>query len=64
MRITYRHKNVKDYWRERWENIPSDKAMENVNVYPLEIFRTIIKEKGLRILEAGCGASENFALLS
>ena len=32
-----------------------DKAMENVNVYPLKYSELIIKEKGLRILEAGYG---------
>lgn len=56
MRITYRLKNVKEYWKERWESIPSDKAMKNVNVYPLKYSELIIKEKASRILEAGCGA--------
>ena len=56
MRITYRFKDVKEYWKERWDKIPSDQAMDNINVYPLKYSRLIIKDKDSKILEAGCGA--------
>ena len=56
MRITYRSKNVRDYWADRWENIPADSPMSNADVYPLKYSELTIKEKEGRILEAGCGA--------
>ena len=56
MRITYRFKNNKDYWSDRWENISIDSSMENLNVYPLKFSEAVIKNKDGFILEAGCGA--------
>lgn len=56
MRITYRSKNVRDYWAARWGDIPADTPMNNVDVYPLKYSEMTIKEKEGRILEAGCGA--------
>lgn len=56
MRITYRERNVKDYWTSRWADIPADQPMENINVYPLKYAEMTIKERDGRILEAGCGA--------
>ena len=35
---------------------PSDKPMDNTNVYPLKYAEMIIKDKSKKILEAGCGA--------
>ena len=54
MRITYRKTKNKDYWNERWENIPIDKPMTNTDAYPLKYSQMIIKNDG-KILEAGCG---------
>jgi SAM-dependent methyltransferase len=56
MRITYRRANNKDYWTKRWDDIPADAPMENLNVYPLRYAEMTIKEKTGKILEAGCGA--------
>ena len=57
MRITYRHKNNKNYWQKRWEDIPADEPMQNKNVYPLKYaISTIGLDKNGKILEAGCGA--------
>ena len=56
MRITYRHKNVKEYWNSRWDEIDSDFPMSNVNVYPLKYAIETIGENKGKILEAGCGA--------
>ena len=54
MRITYRKTKNKDYWNERWENIPIDQPMTNTAAYPLKYSEKIIKNDG-KILEAGCG---------
>lgn len=56
MRITYRYANNKDYWTKRWEDIPADEPMENLNAYPLKYAEMTIKDKNGKILEAGCGA--------
>ncbi|MEO1944877.1 MAG: class I SAM-dependent methyltransferase, partial [Candidatus Thioglobus sp.] len=56
MRITYRDRGVKEYWTNRWEAIPADGAMENLNVYPLKFSEMTIKDRSGGILEAGCGA--------
>lgn len=56
MRITYRERNVKEYWASRWEGIPADTPMTNVDVYPLKFSEITIKDKDGKILEAGCGA--------
>lgn len=56
MRITYRNHSVKEYWTSRWDDIPADGPMENIEVYPLKYAeQTVIDRKG-NILEAGCGA--------
>ena len=56
MRITYRRNSNKEYWTNRWVEIPADEPMTNTEVYPLKYAERIINEKGARILEAGCGA--------
>lgn len=56
MRYTYRYKKNKDYWFERWSNLPVDSEMSNVNIYPLKNSISTIKgDKKGKILEAGCG---------
>ncbi len=55
MRITYREKNNKEYWNDRWKNIPTDIPMGNTDVYPLKYSEILIKDKDGPILEAGCG---------
>jgi len=56
MRITYRGAENKNYWTKRWADIPSDKPMENHNVYPLKYAELAVTAKDGPILEAGCGA--------
>ena len=56
MRITYRWKENKAYWDERWAAVAVDEPMENDNVYPLKYAKLTVKEKAGKILEAGCGA--------
>ncbi len=56
MRITYRYKNVKEYWSSRWNEIDSDLPMSNINAYPLKYAIETIGENRGKILEAGCGA--------
>ena len=56
MRITKREKNAKDYWKQRWQDIPADSPMVNKDVYPLFFAEHVIKDKDGKILEAGCGA--------
>jgi ubiquinone/menaquinone biosynthesis C-methylase UbiE len=56
MRVTYRSKNVKEYWAARWEDIPADTPMDNAQVYPLKYSEMTLRGKDGRILEAGCGA--------
>ena len=57
MRTTYRYRNVKDYWNQRWDQTPADKPMENLSVYPLYYSElTVLNDKKGKILEAGCGA--------
>ncbi len=56
MRITYRNANNKDYWTKRWDDIPADAPMENLNVYPLKYAQMTVKDDAGKILEAGCGA--------
>jgi len=56
MRTTFRTQGVKDYWTDRWVDIPADSAMTNSEVYPLKYaLQTVTANDGL-ILEAGCGA--------
>ena len=56
MRITYRAKNIKEYWTSRWSKIDSDLPMTNVEVYPLKYAIETAKDEKGKILEAGCGA--------
>jgi SAM-dependent methyltransferase len=56
MRITYRARGVKEYWATRWEDIPADEPMQNLNVYPLKYAEMTVRDKDAKILEAGCGA--------
>jgi SAM-dependent methyltransferase len=56
MRVTYRSKDVKTYWEDRWADIPADEPMENANVYPLKYAQMTIHANDGPILEAGCGA--------
>lgn len=56
MRITYREKNNKSYWTERWVGIDVDEPMKNKEKYPLKYSIFSIKDKNKLILEAGCGA--------
>lgn len=56
MRITYRNKDVKDYWESRWSNIPADEPMSNTDTYPLKYALLSISSKNSKVLEAGCGA--------
>lgn len=56
MRTTYRSHNVKDYWTERWADIPADSAMSNGAVYPLKYALKTVTANDGPILEAGCGA--------
>jgi len=56
MRITYRTRDVKDYWTRRWADIPADVPMQNSSVYPLKYAERTVTAKDGPILEAGCGA--------
>ena len=56
MRITYRWSDNNEYWRKRWDDIPADHPMENLDVYPLKYAELTIKSREGKILEAGCGA--------
>ena len=55
MRITYRSTKNKNYWNNRWENIPADEPMDNLDAYPLKYSEMCIKNNDGKILEAGCG---------
>jgi len=56
MRVTYRTTDVKQYWINRWANVPVDNLMANELAYPLkDALRAVTSSSG-RILEAGCGA--------
>ena len=58
MRKTYRSKNIKEYWVDRWESVAADHAMQNKSKYPLSCSLGILKnteKENVKILEAGCG---------
>lgn len=55
MRITYRTKDVRQYWHERWDSIPPDEPAENPHVYPLKYSEMTVRPDDGKILEAGCG---------
>ena len=55
MRITYRNTKNKDYWNNRWGDIPVDEPMDNIDTYPLKFSEMCIKNNDEQILEAGCG---------
>lgn len=57
MRVTYRYSSNKDYWDKRWAQIPADRPMQNLDIYPLKYAEKVLQgDKSARILEAGCGA--------
>jgi len=56
MRITFRNHGVKSYWANRWNDIPADEPMANINTYPLKYALKTVDSKDGSILEAGCGA--------
>jgi len=56
MHITYRTHGVKEYWTARWDDIPADAPMKNLNAYPLKYAEMTVKSQTGKILEAGCGA--------
>lgn len=56
MRITYRSKNNREYWKERWQNISIDEPINNEKIYPIKFSNMIINNHNQKILEAGCGA--------
>ena len=56
MRITYRDKDTKTYWQQRWDSTAIDDEMKNTNVYPLKYALKYLSKKKCKILEAGCGA--------
>ena len=55
MRITYRKKDIKNYWTSRWEKIAIDDSMVNSKIYPLKYAEQLIIDRNESILEAGCG---------
>ena len=56
MRVTWRKNGVKNYWANRWNDIPADEPMTNCNSYPLRYALETVNSKDGAILEAGCGA--------
>ena len=56
MRITYRTRDVKEYWAARWSDIPADDPMGNRDAYPLKYAEMAVASTKTKILEAGCGA--------
>ena len=56
MRITCRGKNIKQYWEDRWADIPADTPINNLNVHPVKFSEMTVKSNGGKIFEAGCGA--------
>ena len=58
MRKTYRQRDVKQYWTDRWSAVEVDDAMDNVDKYPLSCSLELLAKAAVaetRILEAGCG---------
>lgn len=57
MRPTYRaHGGVQAYWHGRWQAVPADKGMLNLNRYPGLYAQEILSRVNGAVLEAGCGA--------
>lgn len=56
MRITYRNRDNKKYWTDRWSKILPDSPMSNKNLYPLKYVENLITSNDGPILEAGCSA--------
>lgn len=59
MRITYRNRDVRAYWEDRWASLPADRTMANPAVYPLKYAELVLADEVARsqpVLEAGCGA--------
>jgi hypothetical protein len=57
MRKTFRSKNNKQYWKNRWESVVTDEPMSNHNKYPLKYALEVIGSTQESILEAGFGNS-------
>ena len=55
MRVTYRNKDVNNYWQDRWDNIDVDSEMIATDRYPLKYALECITNVNGKILEAGCG---------
>ena len=55
MRIMFRNTGNREYWANRWAEIPVYKPMTNIDKYPLKYASMIVKKNNGRILEAGCG---------
>ncbi len=57
MRKTYRaHSGSKDYWAQRWEQIPADDGELNLQRYPGKFAKEMMRRTDGPVLEAGCGA--------
>lgn len=59
MRITYRNRDVRAYWEDRWAALPADQTLANPAVYPLKYAELVLADDVARarpVLEAGCGA--------
>jgi SAM-dependent methyltransferase len=57
MRFTYRtHGGSKAYWHKRWDQIPADDGVLNLDRYPGRYAEAVMQAVDGPILEAGCGA--------
>ena len=50
MRITYRGKDNKQYWKDRWAQVALDTKAENPDVYPLKYSQITVGDKKGKIL--------------
>ena len=55
MRVTYRQQGIQAYWQERWERVPVDNPVSNLDTYPIKYAEMTVRSGSGRILEAGCG---------
>ena len=57
MRVTYRsHGGSREYWEQRWAQIPADAGQLNLERYPGRFAEMIMRRVDGPVLEAGCGA--------
>ena len=56
MRTTYRSISNRDYWAQRWEDIPADAPMGNPDAYPLKYAEMIVQSKENSALLPPAGA--------